>query len=273
MDYLNNYIISTYIYSHDDEVRLFSTSIQVVQVIIRGFDILELVANQQGQAVTLTEISEHLGLNQSTSANIIKTLVFKGYLEHIGTKKGYRLGPAAFKLTNEVAYGQDLVSASKAVMESLTARLSESCIIGVLRNNKRYTLILVNSAQSVQAQTRSELNAYDTASGRLLLAYLSPHELKKFINLNGLPAEMMWPGTTTTDQLAEKLDKIRREGIVFADHKSRHTKGFAVPIFTKETVVAGLCVFLPEYRCTPAKQTEIITALREAANQISAQLS
>ena len=245
----------------------------MVQVIIRGFDILELVAKQQGQSATLTEISEQLALNQSTSANIIKTLVFKGYLEHVGTKKGYRLGPASFKLTNEVAYGQDLVNASKAIMESLTAQLSESCIIGILRNYKRYTLLSVNSDQNVQVQVHAELNAYDTASGRLLLAYLSPHELKKFINQNGLPSEAMWPGTATADQLTEKLDKIRREGIVYADHKTRHTKGFAVPVFARERVVAGLCVFLPEYRCTPVKQAEIITALSKAASQISAQLS
>ncbi|MDB5239991.1 MAG: IclR family transcriptional regulator [Spirosoma sp.] len=245
----------------------------MVQVIVRGFDILELIARQEGQAATLTEISERLALNQSTSANIIKTLVFKGYLEHIGTKKGYRLGPAAFKLTNEVPYGQDLVRASQAIMEALTARLRESCVLGVLRNNKRYTLLAVNSEQDVQVQIHSERNVYDTASGRLLLAYLSPNELRKFIDQNGLPSEIMWPDAVKAELLIKQLDSIRREEIVFTNHKDRHVKGFAVPVFAKRTVVAGLSVFLPEYRCTSGKQAEIITALREAANQISVRLT
>lgn len=244
----------------------------MVQVIVRGFDILELVARQEGQSSTLTEISERLALNQSTAANIIKTLVFKGYLEHIGTKKGYRLGPSAFQLTNQNAYGQELISASQDVMERLTTLLGESCILGMLRNNKRYTLNVVNSRHDIQVQVHSERNAYDTASGRLLLAYLSPGELKKFIDLNGLPTQALWPEATTPEALKTQLDSIQREGIVFTEHKDRHVKGFAVPVWAKGGVVAGLSVFLPEFRCSVSKEREIIAALQKAATEISARL-
>lgn len=244
----------------------------MVQVIIRGFDIMELVAGRRGDALTLTEISQKLTLNQSTVANIIQTLVHKEYLEHIGTKKGYRLGPAAFQLTNQNAYGQELISASQDVMEHLTTLLGESCILGVLRNNKRYTLNVVNCRHDIQVQVHSERNVYDTASGRLILAYLSPGELKKFIDLNGLPTEMLWPEATTHEALNAQLESIQREGIVFTDHKDRHVKGFAVPIWAKGGVVAGLSVFLPGFRCSRTKELEIIVALQKAATEISERL-
>lgn len=244
----------------------------MVQVIIRGLDIIELVAERRGDALTLTEISEKLTLNQSTVANIIQTLVHKGYLEHIGTKKGYRLGPAAFQLTNQNAYGQELISASQDVMEQLTTLLGESCILGVLRNNKRYTLNVVNSRHDIQVQVHSERNVYDTASGRLLIAYLNPGELKRFIDLNGLPTEALWPGVITTEVLKTQLESIKREGIVFTDHKDRHVKGYAVPVWAKGGVVAGLSVFLPEFRCSTSKEQEIITALQRAATEVSARL-
>ena len=157
-------------------------------------------------------------------------------------------------------------------MERLTAQLGESWILGVLRNNRRYSLNVVNSRHDIQVQVHSERNAYDTASGRLLLAYLSPGELKKFIDLNGLPTETLWPGVTTHEALKEQLDKIQREGIVFTDHKDRHVKGFAVPVRATGRVVAGLSVFLPEFRCSRSKEHEIISALQLATTKISARL-
>ena len=243
--------------------------IAMVQVIVRGLDILKLVAQQQGQAITLTEIAERLGLVQSTAANIIKTLAVKGYLEHVGTKKGYRLGPAAFQLTNQTAYGQNLISASQDIMEKLTLQLGESCILGVLRNNKRYALNVVNSRHDVQVQVHSERSVYDTASGRLLLTYLSPGELKKIIDLNGLPSRALWPEATSSEALHQQLAAIRQDGMVFTHHADRHVKGFAVPVWAGGKVVAGLSVFLPEFRCSVQKEQEIIGALCEAATQIS----
>jgi DNA-binding IclR family transcriptional regulator len=51
-----------------------------------------------------------------------------------------------------------------------------------------------------------------------------------------------------------------------------HIRGFAVPVWAKDKVVAGLSIFLPDYRCSASRQKEIVTALREAATQISQKL-
>ncbi len=244
----------------------------MVQVIIRGLDILELVARRDGQAISLTEIAEELALNQSTAANIIKTLVHRSYLEHIGKKKGYRLGPAAFNLTNETAYGQDLIAASQDAMEALTAQLGESCILGILQNNRRYALHVVSSTQEVQVRVHSERNIYDTASGRVLLAYLKEGDLQRFTELNGLPDDELWPGAATANGLSTELATIRRDELVTTHLKDRHVLGFAVPVFAGKDMVAGLSVFLPEYRYSEGKRQEIVKALKKAAKQISARL-
>ncbi len=235
----------------------------MVQVLIKAFDILELVAQRNGQSITLTEIANELQLNQATAANINKTLVHKGYLEHIGKKKGYRLGPAAYRLTNEVPYGQDLVIAAREVMEKLTTQLNESCLLGVLRNYKRYILHVVNSEQEIQVQMRSERNVYETASGRMLLAHLSEKELERFIQHNGLPDPALWEEGSSMEKLHEALAQIKKEGLTMTFMGNGHIRGFAVPIVVNNTVVAGLSVFLPEYRCTAEHQKEIILALKE----------
>ena len=245
----------------------------MVQVLIKAFDILELVAQRNGQSITLTEIANELELNQATAANINKTLVHKGYLEHIGKKKGYRLGPAAYRLTNDVPYGQDLVNAAREAMEKLTTKLNESCLLGVLRNYKRYILHVVNSEQEIQVKMRSERNVYETASGRLLLAYLSEKELERFIQHNGLPDPALWEEASSMEKLLEALAQIKNEGMAMTFMGNRHVRGFAVPIVVNGAVVAGLSVFLPEYRCIPAHQKDIVQALKESAERISEKLN
>jgi IclR family transcriptional regulator, KDG regulon repressor len=245
----------------------------MVQVILKAFDILELVAQRNGQAISLTEVSDESEINQATAANIINTMVSRGYLEHIGKKKGYRLGPAAFRLTNEIPYEQDLVNAARPVMDALTAKLNESCLLGVLRNNKRYILHAVNSAHEIQVQLRSERNIYETATGRLLLSYLTEKELDRFIQHSGLPDAELWTEATTKEGLVEALSKIKKEQLVITHMLNRHVKGFAVPLFVGEQVVASLSVFAPEYRCAAARQKEIIQALKENAAEISGKLS
>lgn len=245
----------------------------MVLVIIKTFDILELVAQSNGQGITLTEISHQLQLNQATASNIIKTMASKGYIEHIGKKKGYRLGPAAFRLTNEVPYGQELVNAARDVMEDLTAKLNESTILGTLRNNKRYVLHVVKSNQEIQVQVRTDRDAYETASGRLLIAYLSDKELEKFLHVNGLPDKNLWKEASTMKGLSESLAKIRKESVAITHLANRHVRGFAVPIIVDEKVIAGLSVFLPDYRYSVSKQKQIIQSLRESAQIISRKVS
>ena len=245
----------------------------MVQVILKAFDIIELVAQRDGQAISLTEISEELDLNQATAANIITTMVSRGYIEHIGKKKGYRLGPAAYRLTNEIPYEQDLVIAAREVMEELTAKINESCILGVLRNNKRYILHAVNAVQEVQVQLHSERNIYETATGRLLLSYLSEKDLDRFILHTGLPDATLWAESNTKEKLVAALEKIKNEELAQTNFQNRHVKGFAVPIFANEQVIASLSIFLPEYRCSEAREKEIIKALKASAGAISQKLS
>lgn len=240
----------------------------MVQVILKAFDILELVAQRNGVAISLTEVSEELQLNQATTANIINTMVSRSYLEHIGKKKGYRLGPAAFRLTNEVAYEQDLVNASKEAMERLTQKVNETCLLGILRNNKRYIIHNVNCNQDIQVQIRSERNVYETASGRLLLAYLNPKERERFIQVNGLPNKQLWEEACTVKGLDIALNNIREEKLSTTHFTNNHLMGFAIPIFVNKQVIAGISVFLPEYRCTEQVRTQIIDSLRTAAVKI-----
>ncbi len=243
----------------------------MVLVIIKALDILEYIAQDSERAYTLTEISERLDLNQATCANILKTLVSKNYVEHLGRKKGYRLGPMAFNLTNNPGYNQNLVMAGKPEMEALTDQLNEGCLLGIIRNQKRLILHIVNSDQDLQVRSKTERDVYETASGRLLLAYMSKKEVESFVNGNGLPAPGVWKEVETREDLMRALEKIQREEIVIT-HSAKHIIGVAVPVKKKGKIIAALSVFLPEIRFPAPRKKEIIAALKLAAENINKRL-
>lgn len=245
----------------------------MVQVVNRAFDIVELISRQEGEPISLSEIADSLGLKQSTTANIIKTLVARQYIEHIGAKKGYRIGTKISELAKNNSEDKDILECSKEVMEHLTQLLEESCILGVIRNYKRYAIHAVYSSHDLQVKVRTERDIYETASGRLMLSFLSEREVDRIIKVNELPLEEIWPDATTKELLMTRLKEIRKKKLVITHLKNRHVKGFAAPVYFRGKVVASLSVFLPEVRCTEQKQQQIIVELKAAANQISDKLT
>lgn len=243
----------------------------MVLVVVKALDILEYIARDAGRAYSLTEIAEGLNMHQATCVNILQTLVEKSYLEHLGRKKGYRLGPMAYNLTNNLAYSQHLVTAAKDVMENLTAQVNETSILGVIRNQKRFIVHLVNSDQDLQVRSRTERSLYETATGRLLLAYLPPKERDSLIATLGLPLSPTWPEAHTQAGLEAELTRIQADELCVTLSPT-HIVGLAVPIRKQKQVIAGLSIFLPEIRATTEKKTELIQALREASSLINGKL-
>ena len=244
----------------------------MVLVVVKALDILELVALDAGRAHSLTEIAERLQMNQATCVNILQTLVDKNYLEHLGRKKGYRLGPMAYSLTNNPSYSQDLLLAAKDVMENLTTELNETSILGIIRNQKRFIVYLVNSDQDLQVRSRSERSVYETASGRLLLAFMTDKERDSFFQNIGLPTTATWPEATTPAGIETALNAIRTDELSVTRSQT-HIIGLAVPIRRNKQVVAGLSVFMPEIRCSAQRRAEIVTCLQNSSRTISQRLT
>lgn len=199
-------------------------------------------------------------MHQATCVNILQTLVEKSYLEHLGRKKGYRLGPMAYNLTNNLSYSQNLILAAKESMEKLTADLNETSILGIIRNQKRFIVHLVNSDQDLQVRSRSERNIYETATGRLLLAFVPDKERESIIQSTGLPTADTWPEATTPAELDAALATIRAQELA-TTHSRSHIIGLAVPIRKSRQVIASLSVFLPVIRCSEGRQDEIVRVL------------
>lgn len=243
----------------------------MVQVIIRALNILEFVALQGKEPVQLMKIAENVGLSQPTTANIVKTLVHKNYLEQISRRAGYRLGASAYQLTGNPSYQGNLILAANEPMEELTRRLNETSLLGVLRNHKRIILHIVNCDQDLQVRPRPIAEPYVTASGRLLISFLSAKELDNMIKVIGLPSIHAWPEMQKREKLDEILLEIKKRGFV-QTLSDNHIVGLAVPIYKNDQVVASLSVFIPESRFTTVQKEKASKLLRKTAQKVKDRL-
>jgi len=243
----------------------------MVQVIIRALDILEFVALSGKEPVQLIRIAEYMKLSQPTTANIVKTLLQKNYLEHLGRKTGYRLGLGAYQLSGNLSYNQNLTLVAKDLLADLTKQLNETSLLAVIRNNKRVILHMEECNQPLQVKTATLAEVYDTSTGRLLMAYMARKELDKLITSIGLPARKVWAGAETREGLERILQEIREKEFVqvFSVH---HTVGFAVPVYQHKQVIASVSVFIPESRYTDLHQEKLFKLIRRTAKKITEQI-
>lgn len=240
----------------------------MIQVINRALDILEFVSKERKREFFLSEIANNLSLNTSTCANIIKTLVNRGYLEQQEKKQGYKLGPKAYYLTGNFSKKKELMKVSIAPMQELRDKLNESCILAIVKENMRVTLHKEISNHELQVVSNNEeKNVYLTATGRVILACLKDDARTHFIKKYGLPGTM-WPGIKSENDLIDELDKIRKKQ--FAIHfDGAYIVGVGAPIYKNGDIVASVGVYLPEVRFTYNVQEQIFFEISKTAKQIS----
>ena len=245
----------------------------MIQVVNRALDMLEYCAKHPEKECSLTDIADNFGLNHATCANILKTLVHRKYIEQVGHKKGYRLGRMAYYITGNISFRNNLLDLAKPVMKELCELLNESIVIAVYnkQDNTRITLHTEYSSHELQVRSNKSKNAYETAIGRLIIAYLPIEERMNMVKNKGFPLPSVWKEASTIEGFERELGKIREKGIAFHT-TSDFVVGVAAPIFYKERVIAGLGIYLPTVRFVNELKVLIIDQVKYSAKKLSERL-
>lgn len=245
----------------------------MIQVIHRAFDILEFLARDPHRPKPLGEIAGALSLNAATCANILKTMVERGYVHQVAPKKGYMLGLAVRGLAREELRYQKLLQVAELPMTRLASSLRETMLIAVLEGLRRVNLCLVEG--DAHLQVRHDIitsdDIYRTATGRLLLAHLAEVRVEAFTIRKGLPTMDEWPGAETSEGLRAALALIREEDRVVVPVR-KDLAAVASPIRAGKTVVAALGLYLPAFRFEGEHRGRVLDGMKETADAISRQL-
>ena len=241
----------------------------MIQVIKRSLNILRYISLNPDTPRGLGEIADAVGLNASTCARVLATLVSERYVEQIAPRKGYVLGPLAYSLGAHGVYRRDLVFAAEPILEAMTRDIDETLLISVLRGNHRIIVMQTDGSRDIQVRGSfsSAGDPYATATGRLLLAYLGEREVQAFIAGRGLPDTAIWPEAQNAEALQAALEQIRIEGR--AIRRTKETIGFAFPVIASGKIRCSLGCFLPVFRFEGEHKNEILAALERQSVAIA----
>jgi IclR family KDG regulon transcriptional repressor len=220
----------------------------------------------------VSEIAQETGLHKATTHRIMMTLLNGGFLERTPDGERFRLGIRVVELGLGALRGLDLRRAAFPYMEQLVERFDETCDLGIFDRGMVLYVEVVHSQHSltIAARVGRRLPAYCTASGRVFLAFLPPEVAEPI--LNG-PLTACTPKTITSPvKLREELEATRRRGYALDDEEFEEgIRAVSAPVRDIDgNVIAALSMPGPTNRMPPQRIREIVDALVEAANAISA---
>jgi DNA-binding IclR family transcriptional regulator len=242
-----------------------------IQSLGRADAILSAVMNHDG-TITLSALSEALGLNKTTVFNLAESLVVLGFLDRATQPKGYRLGLRCLELGRHVTKTLPILEISQPFLRELCRATRETVNLAVPYLHEGIIVEALQSQQAVRATAYAgaRTNYHSSACGKAMLAYFPEEQRQWIYKSTGL--QRMTEHTICDPRVLEKeLAEVRRNG--FATDRQENEIGaycIGMPIFGPfDQVVGGISVSGVIHRMTPEFVAEIVELLRQATREIS----
>jgi DNA-binding IclR family transcriptional regulator len=243
-----------------------------VRVLDRVVSILSALSD--GKPRTLTELSEDIQLNSSTTHRMLAALVSHGFLQRDERSGAYRLGLACLELAKAYSDGSDLRRTAEPVLERLRDDTRETVHLALLDHYDVVYLVKVPGLHAVgimSSRVGARAPAHCTGLGKCLLAFLPPDEVAAHFGPAGF--RRFTPTTIASiEELSEQLRAIRRLGYAFdrGEHETE-VRCVAAPVFDLDGhAVAAVSVAGPAHRLDPIDgNEEVIRSTCAAARTIS----
>lgn len=241
---------------------------KMIQVIEKTFKILEQM--EPGGGVSLGQITKDTKLNKGTVCNILKTLIYIGYVEK--TKAGhYRITRKFSALGRPIAKEDGVRALCGKFAARLAEQTCESGVITTIKENKICILAQVQHQRRVMISISNykDLSLYHSVSGRILLSYLSRGELSAIVSEVGFPGDA-WDRINTMKALLLATSAIRKEGLSVMENPDDEISAYAMPVFdSSDRICAAVGLSIPIFRLDNANREKILQSLRSNAEEMS----
>jgi IclR family KDG regulon transcriptional repressor len=242
-----------------------------VRAVERAVQILSTFDGENAEQ-GVSEVAQTTGLHKATAHRIIMTLFNSGCLERTADGEKFRLGLRMVGLGLGALHRLDVRRAAHPHMQKLVDDFQEICTLGVFDRDQVLYVEVVHSNHSltIAARVGRHLPAHCTASGKVLLAFLSPEVVQPILNA---PLAVYTEKTITSpDRLREELRVVRQRGYALADEEYEvGIWAVSAPIRDFDrNVIAAMSIPFPTNRLNPERIPEIAQALLEATNAVSA---
>lgn len=245
-----------------------------IQSLERAFAILEEVARNR-DGINLADLSKNVGLHNSTTFHLVKTMAQLGYISQLRESKRYRIGSKLFTLAAGALEESSFLALATPVLETLTGDAGESAHFAIRSGNEIVVIARTAGAGLLQLADRagSQRPAHATALGKVLLSALNEAQIRQFLGTEPL---RRYTGKTIVEReaLLREIAEVRRKCVAYDDGEfDEEVRCVAVPVYDFASRVAGAigisgAVWRLSLQALQGKSQQV----REAAKLLSAQL-
>jgi len=244
-----------------------------VQSIGRAFAIIEEIARNR-DGIGLAELSKRVGLHNSTTFHLVKTLVGLGYVRQLKDSKRYRIGRPLFALAASALDEVEMTSLAAPVLDELARATGESAHFSVPMGDAVVVLARTSGPGAFQLTDRVGVvrPAHCTALGKIMLAALEPAQFAHYLRHAELKANTP-KSITSVERLAREIAEVRRTGLAIDDGEfDPEVRCVAVPVrdFSARTVGA-IGISGPIWRLSIEALHKRARSVRAAADRLSAE--
>ncbi|WP_429884374.1 IclR family transcriptional regulator [Geoalkalibacter halelectricus] len=216
--------------------------------------------SEEDEELSLSRLSERMGLNKASVFRLLATFERRGYVERRQGSRDYQLGPSAYEIGQKLLSRMGLLRKARPVMEKLVRECDEAAYLVVRRSDDALFLDMVDNLQQVKVVSLvgRRLPLESCAAGKIFLAFDDNIEQ----NLK--------------DKLTkEERESIRRQGFAGDCHGiGEGGSCIAVPLFDAAAEVAGVLALVgPEFRMPSERiEKQLFPALKNAGETICSKL-
>jgi len=244
-----------------------------VQSIGRAFAILEEIARHR-DGIGLAELSKLVGLHNSTTFHLAKSMLSLGYVRQEKASKRYRIGRPLFALAASALDEIEMVNVATPVLDELSRETGESSHFSVRMGDAVIVIARTSGPGAFQLTDRVGVvrPAHCTALGKAILASLQPDQLERFLKRVRLKPSTE-KSITEVPVLLREIDEIRRTGVAFDDGEfNLEVRCIAVPVkdFTGN-IVGAIGISGPIWRLSKEALQSQAKIVQAAAARLTAE--
>ena len=239
----------------------------------RGLAVLRAVSQKRPQQ-SISQLSLRTSIPRAAVRRCLHTLVQLGYVGHDVERRTFTLRPRVLSLGHAYLSSIPMVALAQPVLDALSDKLHESASMAVLESDEIVYVARSKTTRrlmSVDLSVGSHLPAYCTSLGRVLLAGLSPEELKLYL-ARVRPVGYTPRTVTAKDKLRALIDEVRSDGFSIVDEELEiGLRSIAVPILgARGEVIAAINASTQASRLALAEfHLSFLPALRKAATELN----
>ena len=245
----------------------------VIQSVQRAAAILQSFTHYDSE-LSVTFLSERLGLHKSTVSRLLSTLQRENFVEQNPENGKYRLGLGLVTLAGIVLDQIDLRDVAQPHLRALSDLTQETINLVVLNGHECMNVGGVDSPRPIQYIGRigRRTPLHCTAAGKVLLAFM-PVESRQEVLPKKL-ARFTEKTITERKSLNQVLATVQAQGYAITEEEHQDgVSALAAPVFDHTgQVIAAITVSGPTYRLGLPELEQFIGPVQQAAREISTHL-